>query len=83
MRIIPNTPLNGSSFAVGQICVFRNRHTSGMSQFDNKKCKVVDVLPQEFWLEKGVPEYRVQFLEYSGKLNSFKVEEHELEPLPN
>lgn len=83
MDLIPVVPIGGNSFAVGQVCIFHNRHSSGLARFDNKACKIINVLPQESWLEDEMPEYRVQFLEDNEPLNNVKVEENELESSPN
>lgn len=80
---IAGIPFKASTFDKGQRCIFRNRHSSGMMKFDGKTCVILDVLPQNFWLEDDIAEYRVKFLDYDGPLNNVRVEENELESLPN
>ncbi len=67
------------AFQKGQKCVFRNRHSSGMSHFDNKECEVVECIPGSWWIDKSMPEYWVRFPWYRGRISKIKVEENELE----
>lgn len=80
---IANIPFKASVYEKGERCIFKNRHSSGMAQFDGKVCEIIEVIPEKEWFFQTTPEYRIRFLEYGGKLNKFKVEENELEPLPN
>ena len=83
MDFIPSASVGSCIFLVGQFCIFHNRHKGGHEQFDNMACMIIDILPRTDWLEEDIPEYRVQFHGYCGRLNNVKVEENELEPLPD
>lgn len=79
--LISKISLKLAIFKKGEPCIFRNRHSFQMAQFDGKACVIIEIIPQEKWFDNSMPEYRIYFLEYSGKLNRFKVEENELERL--
>lgn len=78
---ITHIPLKLAIFKKGEPCIFRNRHSFQMAQFDGKACEIIEIIPQEAWFDKYIPEYRIRFLEYRGKLNRFKIDENELERL--
>jgi hypothetical protein len=74
----PETPQSAPEFQVGDVCVFTNRGSSGVTANNGKQCKILRV--KEFWVNPKVPEYNIQFL-HNG--NGFGVSERELELVVN
>ena len=63
-------------YRMGQICIFTNRGTSGVTSNDGKRCEIVRLKPVEEWTHKE-PGYVINFLD---KDHGFGVRECELEP---
>lgn len=60
---------------VGQICVFTNRGSSGITKNDGKKCEIRRCKPRKEWAS-DVPEYVIEFM---GEDHGFGCLESELE----
>lgn len=64
-------------YRIGQICIFTNRGTSGVTKNDGKRCRIVRLKPELEWAQ-GEPEYVIHFIEES---HGFGVRECELQPV--
>lgn len=67
-------------FSVGDVCIFTNRGSSGVTKNDGKKCRIVrtkDPDSDEWRRLLDEPGYVIKFLDGS---NGFGCRERELEP---
>jgi len=62
-------------YRVGQVCVFTNRGSSGVTENDGEKCRITSLKPRRTWINNE-PGYSIEFLDRN---HGFGVRECELE----